>query len=44
MPFEVRARGLINTLNFGVLANLSSICKIRNLKNFRQNLGRIAKR
>ena len=42
MPLEVGTRGFINTRNFGVLTNLSAICKIKDLKNFRQNLGRIS--
>ena len=41
MPFEIGARGFVND-NFGVLASLSAMCKIRNVKNLRQNLGRIA--
>ena len=42
MPFEIGARGFINERNLGVLASVSAMCKIKDLKNLRRNLARIA--
>ena len=41
-PLEVGCRGVISARNSGVLASLASMCKIKDFKNFRRTLGKIA--
>lgn len=41
-PLEIRARGVITARNHAVLAMVTSMCRIRNLKTFRRTLGKIA--
>ena len=42
LPFEVGARGVINSRNFGVLTSLCTMFGIRGLANLRRTVGRIA--
>ena len=41
-PLEVGCRGVISARNSSVLASLASMCKIKDFKNFRRTLGKIA--
>ena len=42
MPLEVGARGVINQRNMAVLATISSMCKVKNFKQFTRTLGKIS--
>ena len=42
MPLEVGARGFINQRNMAVLATISSMCKVRDFKEFARTLGKIS--
>ena len=42
LPFEVGARGVINSRNFGVLTSLCSMFGIRGLAKLRRTVGKIA--
>ena len=41
-PLEIGARGVITARNHAVLAMVTSMCHIRNLKTLRRTLGKIA--
>ena len=41
-PLEVGCRGVISSRNCGVLATLANMSKIKDFKNFRRTLGKIA--
>ena len=42
LPFEVGARGVINSRNFGVLTSICSMFGIRGLAKLRRTVGKIA--
>ena len=41
-PLEVGSRGVISDRNSGVLAMIASMCKIRDVKNLKRTVGKIA--
>ena len=41
-PLEVGCRGVINNRNCGVLATLSKMCNVKDFKNLRRTIGKIA--
>ena len=42
MPLEVGVRGYINPRNMAVLATLSSMCRVRDFKNFARTLAKVS--
>lgn len=42
MPLEIGSRGVITARNHTVLAEVCSLCGIKNLKTFRRTLGKIS--
>ena len=42
MPLEVGARGFINSRNKGVLAVISSLCKVKDYKKFISTISKIS--